>query len=221
MDVVFSDTFTDSDGTTLASHTPTVGTSYTVLDYTVLGAYTAEIKTNRLRTISPGYGSFYLWKLNPGTAFASDHTISFTYGANIGNNGIADVRFRTRVQGSGAHYAFVLSYSHLVSYTSVDAKILYVDSVGAETTVASGTFAPSAYAGDTIECIVSGSSLAMKRNGSALISGTNATIGTSGDLHLRVEVNSFDDSAQIDTLSVDNAAGGGDDDGLPPFFFFD
>lgn len=218
MAVVFSDTFTDADGTTLASHTPTVGTSYTVLDYTVSGAYTAEINTNRLRAVSPGYGAFYLWKLNPGTAFAADHTISFAYGANTGGVGRAEVRFRTRVQGSGAHYAFVLEYNNNTSTTDVAVSILYVDSGGSETTVASGTFAPSAYAGDTIDCIVSGSSLSMKRNGSALISGTNGTIGTAGDLQLRVEVNSFSDAMRMDTLSVDNAAGGGSSK-LRPWFF--
>lgn len=204
MAVVFSDTFTDTDGVKLGSHTPTVGTSYTVLDYTLIGAHTAEINTNRLRSITPGYGAFYRWKLNPTSAFTADHSISFDFGANISANGNGSVRVQTRYQGDTSRYEFRLQYNNNTSYSTVAAAIVYVNSGGTVTTLAATTFSPSAYAMEPIVCTVTGSSLAMTRNGSGLLSTTDSTITAAGDMNLRFESNDVSDAIRIDNLSVDN-----------------
>jgi hypothetical protein len=208
MAVIFSDTFTDTDGTTLASHAPTVGTSYTVIDNTVPGAFTAEINTNQLRSISPGYGAFYRWKLNPSSAYAANHTVSFGFGANIGNVGRGSYEFQCRVQGSGERYDFRVDYNYSTSSTDVTASILHVSSGGTETVLATGTFAPSAFADEPIVCGLNGTSLTMTRNGSALLSVTDGTITGAGDVNLLVWCNSFGNGARIDNLSIDNTAGG-------------
>jgi hypothetical protein len=208
MTVVFSDTFTDTDGTTLASHTPTVGASYTVIDFTVLNAFTAEINTNRLNAITPGYSSFYRWKLNPASAYAANHTIAFNWGANIGANGRGDFRFQTRFQSGGERYEFRLVYDHTVSTTAVTAEIRYITAGGTVTVLATTTFSPSAYANEPFVCTVNGTALSMSRNGSGLLSTTDSTIASAGDVNLRVDVSSFANAARLDDLTITNTGSG-------------
>ena len=209
MTVVFSDTFTDTNGTTLASHAPDIGASYTVIDFTVGGAFTAEINTNRLRSINPGYGAFYRWKLNPASAYAANHTIAFNFGANIGNNGVGEFSWQTRFQAGGARYEFRLRYNHNVSGSSVAAEIRHVTAGGSVTSLASTAFSPSAYANEPIVCEVNGTTLSMTRNGSGLLSVTDSTIAAAGDVNLLVDSNdSTTDAVRMDGLVITNSAGG-------------
>jgi hypothetical protein len=209
MTVVFSDTFTDTDGVKPGSHTPTTGSSYSVIDYTLINTHTAEIHTNRLRTMNPTFGAFYRWKLNPASAFTADHTIAFNYGANISQTGFADIRFQTRFQGTSERYEFRLLYDNNVSSLTVLAEIRHVTSGGTVTTLATTTFAPSQYANEPFVCSLSGSALQITRNGSNLLSTTDSTIASAGDVNLRVGVNNGLDSARLDDLVITNTAGGG------------
>lgn len=219
MTVVFSDTFTDTDGTTLASHTPTTGSSYSVIDFTVLNAFTAEINTNRLRGITPGYSAFYRWKLNPASAYIANHTIAFNWGANIGNNGTFDTRFQTRFQSGGERYEFRLVYNHTVSSSAVTAEIRYITAGETVTVLTSTTFSPSAYANEPFLCTVNGSDLSMTRNGGALLSTTNSTITAAGDVNLRVSVAAFSDAGRIDDLTITNTTGGGSSNAPRSMFY--
>ena len=204
MAIVFSDTFTDTDGVKLESHTPTVGTSYSVVDATIIGSYTAEINTNRLRSISVGFGAFYRWKLNPTSAYTANHSVSFGFGANTSNTGTGDIRFQVRYQGDTSRYEFRLVYNNNTSGTTVLAEIRYVSSGGTVTVLTSTTFSPATYANDSIVCTVNGTSLTMTRNGSSLLSTTNSSIAAAGDTLLYIGSNDFSDAIRIDNLFVTN-----------------
>jgi hypothetical protein len=220
MAVVFSDTFTDTDGVKLGSHTPTVGTSYSVIDYTILSAHTAEVHTNRVRSLAVGYGAFYRWMLNPTSAYTANHSVSFGFGANTGNNGTGDLRIQVRYQGDTSRYEFRLVYNNNTSTVTVLAEIRHVSSGGTVTVLTSTTFSPSTHANEPIVCTVNGTALTMTRNGSGLLSATDSSISGAGDTMLRIESNDNDDAIRMDDLSITDSLGGGGSVAKSVFPFF-
>jgi hypothetical protein len=208
---IFSDTFADTDGVVLQSHTPDVGTSWTRLWGSAAGV-DAEINTNRCRSDGT---------LNSGVIYTADATYpSADYDITWTDVGLVALAARpmyafVRIQDQENMYAVYLS-------KATNACSLYKKVAGTWTAVGSLFDEPAD--GSVCKLEIIGTTLTFYDDGVSVATATvsdhasagKAGIGFGGGAELVTNGDDGSVSNIIDTLTVNDLGAAGGGDGLTP-----
>jgi hypothetical protein len=206
----FEDTFTDTDGTVLGSHTPTVGTSWTVL-------WRSDAALDFVITSNQCVGES---NVNDGVIYTADATypsadydVTFTLVSMI-ELATAPLYIFVRIQDQENMYGVRLS-------RQVTECQLYKKVSG--TWTALGDLFDEPAAGSVCKLEIIGSALKFYDDGVEVASATDSDITAAGKAGLGLgggaELTAAGDDARahvIDTLTITDLGGGGGGDGLTP-----
>ena len=189
---VFNDTFTEAGATTLASHTPDTGTSWTRILNTGATTYEVGAGTGVIRgtTVADG-GALYTADTTLSTA---DYEVNIYVGALPGTTNVAVLA--ARIQDTNNMYAFKFS-------SAVANSGLYKKSGGVWTLLSAAT--SGLLSGDTVRLRVVGNNIAVYRNNNVIASAVDPspiTAAGSAGLGIGSVVVSTDDASA--TWSLDN-----------------
>ncbi|MFP4523686.1 MAG: DUF2341 domain-containing protein, partial [Candidatus Woesearchaeota archaeon] len=160
--IAFQDSFTDSDGTSLPSHTPDVGDNWTQI--WVDGGSTIDIQSNRVDTYD---------QHDHGAVFVTPPLESADYNVSLALTtldwGFYTTNLVARYQGDGSYYGLSLSstYCRLYKY---DGSTTWLDS----------SCPDDPANGDVVTFVISGSSLKAYWNGKEQLSATDSGISGAG-----------------------------------------
>ena len=203
MTVIFSDTFTDTDGTDLQSHTPTVGTSYTRSGGT--GGISITSNAATLDNTSATFATNRQYALAMGTTPIADGSIVCDVQFGL-FNGQGRLGFEVRRQGDTSHYEWRLIHNAVASTDSIE--LFHFDSSSNETSIAAANLTvPARSTLYALSLSHTGNAFVAVFNGSTVINTTDSTISAAGSYRLTAGANNVDQIG-FDNLVIENASAG-------------
>lgn len=169
---IVNDTFTDTAGTALASHTGETGATWTVHPSYASGAVITTSPANKVKFGSGNNAGYYA----SGTPGSADYTVKATYtigsgGIDTGGNAYFGVTGRMSTSADtyywGAWYAGTWYITKVLS-----GSLTFLNTTSSGTLTAGNTY--------DLELVMSGTGLTLKVNGSTVLTATDSDISSAG-----------------------------------------
>lgn len=171
-ELIFSDSFTGSNGTDLVSHTPDTGTSWTEAIDTA-GNLNIQIQSNQARASAFSESNTLAYVANPASTHADMRIEAKFAGLPTSNDDV--FKFVVRYQDSNNFYACVFSWDSGNAYA-----VWFDKTVGGTVTDLTGGATPTIVAGDTVACQIEGTTLKILVNGTTILTDSDTSISTAG-----------------------------------------